>query len=185
MVMLDILTGLVSWGTGVGDILQSWADMQIFYYVLPFLLIFAVVFGILEWTALLGENKGVHVVVALSVGLLSLQWDYVPTFFATIFPYAGIGIAILLVAMILMGLFIPSDKEKRNKWMIVFFILGALVALVVILSSLATYNWWGSFWWDEYWPMIVVLLVAGGLVAVVIATSKSGGKKARNVLEKD
>lgn len=164
------VTGLYAWGSHIGDILQTWADMGVFSYALPFLLIFAIVFGILFQSRMLGENKGVITVVALAVGLLALQFDFVPSFFSTIFPYAGVGIAILLVAMILMGLFI-DDPTRRKHFMLVFFILGALIALIVILSSLSSYTWWGGWWWQQYWPAIIALVVIGGLVALVIAAS--------------
>ena len=168
---MGVITGFVAAGDNIGSILQTWADVGVFAYVLPLLLVFAVVFGILWKSNILGQNKGVIVVIALAVGLLSLQFDYVPTFFATIFPYAGIGIAVLLVVLILMGLFTDQDNKK---YMLVFFILGGLIALIVVLSSLASYEWWGGWWWTEYWPAIVALLVVGGLVAAVIAATNKG-----------
>jgi len=169
---MGVLTGLASWGNDIGSILQTWADMGVFAYALPFLLVFAIVFGILWKTKMLGENKGVIVVIALAVGLLSLQFNFVPTFFATIFPYAGVGIAVLLVVLILMGLFTPYGHDKA--YSLVFYLVGGIIALIVILSSLSSYKWWGGWWWSEYWPAIVALLVIGGLVAAVIAaTGKS------------
>ena len=169
---MSALTGLVSWGTDIGSILQAWADMDVFAYALPFLLIFALVFGILWKSKILGDNKGVIVVIALAVGLMSLQFDFVPSFFETIFPYAGVGIAILLVVVILMGLFINKAHEKW--YMMVFYIIGGIIALIVILSALSSSNrWGGSWWWYDYWPAIVAVLVIGGLVAAVIAATKS------------
>ncbi len=171
MVMLNILTGLVSWGNDIGSILQEWADMGIFAYGLPFLLIFALVFGILWKSQVLGENKGVIVVIALAVGLMSLQFEFVPSFFATIFPYAGVGMAVLLVVLILMGLFVKGhDFEKW--YMLAFYVIGGIVALIVILSALGSYEWFGSYWWNEYWPAIITLLVVGGLIAAIVAGSK-------------
>ena len=169
---MSVISGLAVWGNDIASILNTWADMGIFAYALPFLLIFAVVFGILSATRMFGENKGVNAVVALAVGLMALQFDYVPTFFATIFPYAGVGIGVLLVALILMGLFVTGNEKG---WFIAFFIIGAVIALIVILSSLASYEWWGGNWWYEYWPAIVALLVIGGLVATVIAATKKSG----------
>ena len=96
----------------VGDVtsmLNYWADIGVFAYILPFLLIFAVVYGILSKINILGEqgkNKGVNAVISVAVGLLALQFDYVPHFFSMIFPYAGMGISVLLVALILANLFL-------------------------------------------------------------------------------
>ena len=44
----------------ITNILNTWADLGVFAYVLPFLMIFAVVFGILSKTEILGKNKGVR-----------------------------------------------------------------------------------------------------------------------------
>ena len=99
----------IGFGYTITDILNIWADYGVFAYALPFLLIFAIVFGILSKTDILGKNKGVQATIALAVGLLSLQFDYVTNFYATIFPYAGIGISILLVAISSISKRIPSS----------------------------------------------------------------------------
>ena len=109
--------------TTITDVLNTWADYGVFAYVLPFLMIFALVYGLLSKSKLLGENRGVHATLALVIGLLALQFDYVSNFFATIFPYAGIGISVLLVALILMG--VLTDDEDAAKW--IFFGIGAVI----------------------------------------------------------
>ena len=85
----------------LGAVLQQLADMDIFFYVLPFLLIFALVFGILEKANILGsrggpgggkDNRNINAVIALAVGLLSIQFDQVPIFFSVIFPKLGIAL---------------------------------------------------------------------------------------------
>ena len=173
-VMLSILTGLYAWGNTIDEILWTWQDIGIFRYVLPFLLIFAVVFGLLVRSKALGENRGVNVVVALAVGLLALQFDYIPEFFATIFPYLGIGIAILLVGLILTGFF--SSDEKW--WNYTFFGIGMLIAVVIVISSLSSYNWSGSWWWGEHWQGIVTLAIIGLLITLVaLSTSKKKEEK--------
>ena len=59
-------------GETITNILNTWADIGVFAYLLPFLMIFALVFGILTKSKLLGENKAVHATLALTVGLLAL-----------------------------------------------------------------------------------------------------------------
>jgi len=41
----------------IANVLQQWADIGVFSYMLPFLLVFAVVYGILSSTKILGENQ--------------------------------------------------------------------------------------------------------------------------------
>ena len=97
----------------IGAILQQLADFGIFFYVLPFLLVFALVFAILQKVKITGEgNKGIDAVIALTVSLMSLQFDAVPIFFQIIFPKVGIALSILLAAMLLLGL--TLDIRKRQ-----------------------------------------------------------------------
>ena len=153
----------------VTDILNEWADIGVFAYILPFLMIFAVVFGILDKSKILGKNKGVHVTLALAIGLLALQFDYVSNFFATIFPYAGIGIAVLLVAVILMGLL--GDDETK-KWL--YFGLGAVIFVVILLYTFYDFNWIGGYVGSSDWIPGVIFLA--GFVALVIWLIKGGSE---------
>ena len=155
--------------TTITDVLNTWADYGVFAYVLPFLMIFALVYGLLSKSKLLGENRGVHATLALVIGLLALQFDYVSNFFATIFPYAGIGISVLLVALILMG--VLTDDEDAAKW--IFFGIGALIFIVVLLYTIYDFQWLGGYVGIDWWPWIILALVVASAVVGVIL----GGKK--------
>ncbi len=159
----------------IGVILQQWAELDIFYYALPFLLIFAVVFAILQKVKIMGgtveENKGVSAIIALSVGLLSLQFDYVPVFFSIIFPKLGIGLSILLVAIILIGLFVDYTRFQGAAY--IFLAIGGVVGGVILLSSLSDYSWWGGSFWQEN----ISAIVAGAIIiAFVFIVVNSGGQ---------
>src|SRR3989344_3079797 len=120
----------------IGLILQQWADLGIFYYVLPGLLVFALVFAILQKAKIFGdgkESKGINAVIAGAVALMSLQFDAVPVFFQIIFPKVGIGLSIILAAMILVGLFVDFEKGgKRTGAATIFFGLGGIILIVFI-----------------------------------------------------
>ena len=95
-------------GGAIGDMLSKWQQAGFFSYVLPFLLIFALIFAILERVGIFKDNKAINAIIAAVVGLMSLQVQMVSQFFAEIFPRLGVGLAILLVLLILTGLFIPK-----------------------------------------------------------------------------
>ena len=40
----------------ITDVLNQWADWGVFAYILPFLVIFAIIYGILSNAKILGEN---------------------------------------------------------------------------------------------------------------------------------
>ena len=153
------------YGNTITTILNDWADVGIFAYVLPFLMIFAIIYGLLSRTGILGENKGVHATIALAIGLLSLQFDYVANFFATIFPYFGMGLAVLLVGLILMGFVFENDKAK---W--IWFGLGFVIFLIVVLNALSDFAWFGGrgYIWYDAMPAIVAGVIILGLMALII-----------------
>ncbi len=150
----------------ISDILNQWDKIGVFDYLLPFLLVFAVVFGILAKAQFLGTNKGVNAVIALAVGLLSLQFGFVTDFFGTIFPYAGVGISILLVALILIGLFAKEGDTTAYKW--IFIVIGGIVALIVIFSALSNTGVVVGYEWRESMPAIIAGLILIGLIAWMI-----------------
>jgi len=151
----------------ITEVLNQWADAGVFAYLLPFLFIFAVVFGILNKTKVLGESKGVQATIALALGLLSLQFDYVSNFFSIFLPYAGIGIAVLLIGVILMGLMYDEDGESN--WVkYVFFGLGAVIFLVVIVTSISDSSFIGGSRFAESWPAILAAIILLLLISFVI-----------------
>ncbi|MBI2629402.1 hypothetical protein HYW74_04940 [Candidatus Pacearchaeota archaeon] len=132
----------------ISVILQDWANLGIFDYVLPFLLIFALVFAILHKIKITGDDESsrwINAIVALAVGLMALQFDYVSTFFAVLFPRVGIGVGILLLALIMLGLFVDYKSFRGQAY--IFMIIGGVVGAVILLNSLQDFSWWtGSFW---------------------------------------
>ena len=145
----------------------------VFAYLLPFLLVFAVVFGILEKAKILGHNRGVHATIAVAVGLLWLYNDYVTQFFATIFPYAGIGISVLLVALIFMGLI---SKEDNTHWVrYIWFGIGALAFIAIIWASFEDVGFLFGRGTGNIAEFIPVILILTGLGALIVWIVKSGG----------
>ena len=160
--------------TTITDVLNIWNDLGVFSYVIPFLLLFAVVFAILDKSKILGDNKTVESIVAASIGLLSLQFDFVSEFFAVIFPRFGIGISIFIVLIIMLGFFYPSDLGKgKVAW------IGWFVGIGVVLWSLSAWDQWsgssgfGGFFVENIWSIIVLSI----LVAVIIVVGKSKKKE--------
>jgi hypothetical protein len=167
--------------TTITEILNQWYALGIFDYLLPFLLIFALVFGILDRIRILGDNKGVNAVIALTVGLLALLNDYVTNFFSIIFPYAGIALAILLVGLILFGL-ISDEHWSRWIWMII----GGISFVVVVWAALNRFSWnfgVGSMVLADLVPTIIILLIVVGAFLIIWRGSKKENKKPRRTSE--
>lgn len=162
------------YGGDIGYLLARWEQMGVFSYALPFLLIFALVFGILTRAKIFKDNKAINGVLALTVSLLALQFNFVPVFFSEIFPRLGVGLAVILAALILIGLFLPEDKNNKYVgWL--FLVVGLVVFAVVLFQSFAwtTGGYWTWYLYDN-WPGIVVVAIVLG---VIIAVLNSAGPK--------
>ncbi len=160
--------------SSIGQFLTQWQQAGVFDYLLPFLLIFAIVLGILSATHILGANKGLHVIIALVVGLLALQLNFVPDFFREVFPRLGVALAVILVIMILVGLFIPNNE--RRYWFWGLGAIGFIAALVVLSQSFSNFGWYSSMAYGDYVGWIVgAVLVIGIIIAIATSGSEGGG----------
>ena len=157
----------------ITEILNQWNQLGIFSYVIPFLLIFAVVFAILEKSQVLGENRPIMSIVAASLGLLSLQFDFVSVFYADIFPKFGIGLSIFLVLLILIGFFFDLENEEHKKKLS---FIGWLTGFGVVIWALSSWDSWTGYygfggWFSEYvWSLIIL----GVLIAIIVSASSGG-----------
>ena len=159
------------YGGSIGNLLAYWEQIGFFSYVLPFLLIFALVYGILTRTQIFKDNRAVNGILALTVGLLALQFDFVPIFFSEIFPRLGVALAIILVILILLGLFMDPDKSWPGYFM---FGIATIIIIVVLVQTAGYVGWYAGYFWYDNWPGIIGILIAVGLIVAVIA---SGGKR--------
>ena len=161
-------------------ILEQWYSFGFFSYVLPFLIIFAVTFGILQKSKIFGDEekvKGINAILALAIGLVSLQFGFVKTFFESIFPLFGIGISILLVVLIFVGLFFSGEiKDANLSW------LGWTIGGVVVIWAFIR---WGNdfgvgggvgYWIQDYFWTVVFIVGLGLLIKAVISPNKKGTK---------
>ncbi len=178
-------------GGAIENLFAKWQQAGIFSYVLPFLLIYALIFGILMKINLFSikkgdksePNKGINAMIALAVALMSLQFDFVPVFFSEIFPRLGVGIAIILVLVVVAGLFIKPTKEMGNFLMI----LTLVIVVVIVWQSLSAFGWsfssFGGGWimWNNIWPILVFV---GIIVAIVASTKTTKTTDQKSIAEK-
>lgn len=181
-----------SFGGGtLGNLFAQWESAGVFQYALPFLLIFALVFGLLLKMNIFQSkdgdpNKGINVLIALAVSFMALQFDMVSMFFSEIFPRFGVALSIILVILILFGLFIPTETE--NNWFMIA--LGGIVFIIVgivIFNSLRVFGWtFGGGWLSTFWyrnsGLIILAVIVIGAVLIVSAKPRTKPVKYNNML---
>ena len=181
--MINGVIALASYGSfgggALGDLFAQWEAAGIFMYALPFLLIFALIFGLLMKMNIFGtkekpeSGKGVNVIIALAVAFMSLQFDMVSIFFSEIFPRFGVALSIILVILILGGLFMPTNKEN-NWFMVALAVVVFIIIGTVIYNSLEVFGWGVggpglSFFWDRYGALIIFAIM---IIAIVVMTTR-------------
>lgn len=163
--------GAFAGGGAFGSLLAQWQAAGVFSYVLPFLLIFALVFVILSNVKLFADNKAVNAVIGLAVALMALQFDFVPRFFSEIFPNFGVALAIILVFVILGGVFFDPENAAF-KW--IFVILGLVIAGFVVFNALSSSGFYtGRFFLGlSIGELVGYILIIAAFIAIVSAGSK-------------
>lgn len=154
-------------GAGFGDIISSWESLGVFEFMLPFLLIFALIFGILSKLNLFGDkSKTVNAIVAFSVGLMALRFNIVSDFFSDIFPRLGIALSGVLVFLVILGLF----ADKKNRGLLNTLMWGSFgVALIIVLSSTRAFGFGAGDLWGFIPDWVVPIIVLIILMAILMA----------------
>lgn len=182
--MLESVISLASYGLGTGgaagNFLFQLEQQGVFSYVLPFLVIFALLYGILDKIRIFEGNKGINIVLSVAVALMSLQMNFVSYFFREIFPRMGILTGILLVAILMVGLFFDFEKKGTKTFFGIILLVGVLV---IVLQSFGASSWFigagagswrfGYFFQRNATQIFTVVLV----VATFFLVFKKTGKK--------
>ena len=164
--------------------LERWGLTDV---MLPFLLIFVIIYAILQKTNILGQGKkNLNVIVAVIVGLLVVIPHVTGRFPANADPVLIINdalpqLSIVLVAviflMILIGVF-GQDYVFLGVTMPGWITLGSLIVIVLIFGGAA--GWWDSgfgqtlenFFGTGGVAIFIMLVVFGLIIAWITSDSK-------------
>ena len=127
---------------------QFFQEFGLFDVVLPFLLVFTIVFAILEKTRVLGTEKikneehprkNLNAVVAFVVGMLVVAANKVVDAIGTALPNIVLLIVIVVVFLMLVGTFyktgeLESFASKHDRWT-TFFMFALFIIIVLIFAG--------------------------------------------------
>lgn len=145
--------------------------------ILPFVLIFTIVFAILQKSKVLGDGKRqIDAIVSLVIALLVISFAQATGLIIQLTPFLAVSLMVLLVFMLLIGSFMGEKMPNPIKY-----ILLVVVSIAVIIAVLVLTNVWQlladiiNIGGDS--PIFVNALFVIIIVAVVVAVIL-GGKKA-------
>jgi cellobiose-specific phosphotransferase system component IIC len=162
----------------VGDIFLQWQMGGVFEFLLPAFLIFAIVYGIMQGKRVITDQKGINIIIALVVSLLSVGYTSsmgfsLGEYLMEMFPRLGVGLSILLGLLVLTGLFINDEEQKY--WNYGLGAIGVIIAIIIVSKSFDRFGWVGGNYNDSVGWIVGAVLVVGLIIAV--AASGGDGKK--------
>ncbi|HLD97853.1 MAG TPA: hypothetical protein VI815_00850 [Candidatus Nanoarchaeia archaeon] len=160
-------------------ILGSYFAVNVIY---PFLLIFTLIFAILQRSKILGDNKKqIDALVALSVALIAVAFSYATGIISKLMPFLAVAVVILLVFLILYG-FVASSNEKgliippSVQWgFFVLIVIAVIIAVIWATGQLDTVYGWvvnGGQPTGIATNILLVAIIVGAMIVVLAPWKK-------------
>lgn len=158
--------------------LQNWLFTRFAY---PFLLIFFVVFAILEKTKILGDGKKqLNALTAFVIGLIVVSVAYPTEVIGNLILFLTVSLVVMFVILMLWGFVSADAKEgfKLEGWM--KWILWIVVGIAVIIGVFWAFGIGADFtdiflnqnWSSEFWTNTAFIVVIALALALILRSGK-------------
>ncbi len=108
--------------------------------ILPFLLVFTLVFAVLQKTEILGKGKRqIDAIVAAVMGLIVISFGYATGIIVSLIPFLAVGTVVILIFLLLYGMVFEGKFEVHKGIKVTVGILAAIG--VIIATMIATGAW--------------------------------------------
>jgi len=148
----------------------------LFYQIiLPFILVFAVIFAILERSEILGEGKKyVNILVAACISFIFIGVPSMVNLTLKIIPIVSVVIVVLLCLLLIFG-FTGIEIRNNKSLKIALGIVLGVAMLIIILWSVGAFKFISK--WSHSSGFASYIAFTAIFVGVIIAVAASGGKK--------
>lgn len=169
------------------ELILNWQDIGVFNILLPFVLVFAISYGVFSKISLFGtaSNK-INVVVSFVLALLFLQNDVLIVRLQAFLPQISFALIAILMGLMILSIF--SSKTgvawgEKAGWVA---IIISVVVLVSALSHDPTSPYESSSFWQwitDFWYGMspgaqgLVVFIIIGAVLMMFLTGGGGGAK--------
>ena len=167
------------------DLIFALDNLGVADILLPFILIFTIVFAAMQKTKILGEKKQFHVVVALVIALSVVIPHVLGTYPAgydvvvimnEVLPQVSLIAVAFLTVLLLAGI---VGVEIAGTSISFIFVLLSIVAVAAIFGG--SLGWWQSAWFyntfgEEAVSLVVMILVFGLIIWFISRDETTPGK---------
>lgn len=150
--------------------------------ILPFLLVFTLIFAILDKSKILGDGKRqINAIISLVVALLLVAFAYPTAIITKITVYAAVAAVVIFVFLLLYG-FVASDNKEGLKLHSGVKIAGGIIVLIGVVIAVAwatgALNYLSGVFSGSnsttIWANVLLIAVIIGMVALVLSTKGKG-----------
>ena len=146
-------------------------------FLLPFLLVFFLIFAILEKTKLLGEKKQIHALIAFVIGLIFVGAIYPKLVVGNLILFLTVALVVVFVVLLIWGFIFGDTETKLKKGLIIGL---AIIATIVLVGAII----WATGFWDNLQTFLsggiggaivtnaIFLIVIGVALALVLIPKK-------------
>ena len=159
-------------------ILQHWVLRQFAY---PFLLIFFIMFAILEKTKILGtDKKQINALVSFVIGLIFVSVIYPKVVVENLILFLVVALVVFFVGLLLWGFATGGEARIGGKGIKIVF--GVLIVVAVLIALIWAMGIWDEFydvlfkqsWSSSLWTNVAFIVVVAAALAVLLGVkSKS------------
>ncbi len=160
-------------------ILQHWLFTR---FAFPFLLVFFIVFAILEKTKLLGEGKKqLNALIAFMIGLIFIAFAYPVDVVNNLILFLSVALIVVFIALIIWGFMAGETKIESKGVKIGAFVVLIIALVIAVLWATGVYDsltdWISSQNWSSaFWTSLLFIVVIAIALSLVLKGSKDSGK---------
>jgi len=189
-------------GTAFGNAIEFMTRLGVFEVVLPFLLVFTLVFAFLEKTRIFGtedyraesdgkmytiSRKNLNSMVAFTMSFFVVASTQLVALINVVISRIVLVVILLFAFMLTMGSLNKQTKEGffiQGVWKWIFEIVAVLAIVLIFLDALGWLDvilgWLSGSLSSETSMALIMVLVLVGIIAWITWTPKKGGEPANN-----
>ena len=172
----------------VNDIFYQFQASGIFEFVLPFLLVFTIVFAVLEKTRIFGTEgddgktprKNINLIVSLVLALIVINQFEIVDRLNLFIPKVSLFIIVAVMFLVLVGIFGVNVHEGFSGITLFLFAVASLLIIYwALVPSSSSDFFTGSdfgYWIQDNLGTLLVLVIIGIVVWAVAGGGKKGDK---------
>ncbi len=176
-------------------VIEFMADLGVYDIILPFLLVFTLIFAILEKTRILGTEevnkvilpkKNLNTIVALSIAFFVVASIQIVSIISEVMANVSLIIVLSVCFLMMVGVFYKEGEfnftEKHPTFTKIFVILSFIALVLIFLNAmgwLSYITWLISYWNADTAASIFFFAILVGFIYFIVDPGKKEGSETK------